>query len=174
MGTYFYDPIDKSPGRLAGISRKWGYVIERGEFMMCGEALEVCMRLGLSEKGRKGVYGLGSLWRIVWCMVIGVIGGCEGVIVCDSKDMRAKRQVVEGVNPWFKFNFVLRVNDFGRDPYDAPFGGRPTHAKRQSNRNTGTIHELDAILVPFAGTSYMCISSKGPSRYITCGQMRPS
>ena len=22
--------------------------------------------------------------------------GCEGVIVCDSKDMRAKRQVVEG------------------------------------------------------------------------------
>ena len=32
------------------------------------------MRLGHSEKGRKGVYGLGSLWRIVWCMVIGVIG----------------------------------------------------------------------------------------------------
>ena len=25
------------------------------------------------------------------------------------------------VNPWFKFNFVLRDNDFGRDPYDAPF-----------------------------------------------------
>ena len=25
------------------------------------------------------------------------IWGCEGVIVCDSKDMRAKRQVVEGV-----------------------------------------------------------------------------
>ena len=23
--------------------------------------------------------------------------GCEGVIVCDSKDMSAKRQVVEGV-----------------------------------------------------------------------------
>ena len=39
------------------------------------------MRLGHSEKGRKGVYGLGGLWRIV----------------CDSKDMRAKRQVVEGV-----------------------------------------------------------------------------
>ena len=30
-------------------------------------------------------------------MVIGVIGGCEGVIVCDSREMRAKRQVVEGV-----------------------------------------------------------------------------
>ncbi len=56
------------------------------------------------------------------------------------------------VNPWFKFNFVLRDNDFGRDPYDAPFGGQPTHAKRQSNRNTGTIHELDVILVPSAMT----------------------
>ena len=54
------------------------------------------MRLGHSEKGRKGVYGLGSLWRIVWCMEIGAIGGCEGVIVCDSREMRAKRQVVEG------------------------------------------------------------------------------
>ena len=31
-----------------------------------------------SEKGRKGVYGLGSLWRIVWCMVIGVIGAVKG------------------------------------------------------------------------------------------------
>ena len=30
--------------------------------------------------------------------------GCEGVIVCDSKDMRAKRQVVEGGTalPWCK------------------------------------------------------------------------
>ena len=28
-------------------------------------AVGVCMRLGHSEKGRKGVYGLGSLWRIV-------------------------------------------------------------------------------------------------------------
>lgn len=54
------------------------------------------------------------------------------------------------VNPWFKFNFVLRDNDFGRDPYDAPFGGQPTHARRQSNRNTGAIHELDAVLVPSA------------------------
>ena len=33
------------------------------------------------------------------CGVYGDRGyrGCEGVIVCDSKDMRAKRQVVEGV-----------------------------------------------------------------------------
>ena len=33
------------------------------------------------------------------CVVYGDRGywGCEGVIVCDSKDKRAKRQVVEGV-----------------------------------------------------------------------------
>jgi len=28
-------------------------------------------RLG---RERKGVYGLGGLWRIVWCMEIGAIG----------------------------------------------------------------------------------------------------
>ena len=44
-------------------------------------ALEVCMRLGHSEKGRKGVYGLGSLWRFVWCMVIGVLGDVK-VLLC--------------------------------------------------------------------------------------------
>ena len=44
------------------------------EFMMCGLALEVCMRLGHLGIGCEGVYGLGSLWRVVWCMVIGVIG----------------------------------------------------------------------------------------------------
>ena len=43
-----------------------------------------------------------SLWfrgRVENCVVYGVRGywGCEGVIVCDSKDMWAKRQVVEGV-----------------------------------------------------------------------------
>ena len=26
------------------------------------------MKLGHSERERKGVYGLGGLWRIVWCM----------------------------------------------------------------------------------------------------------
>ena len=39
------------------------------------------MKLGHSEKGRKGVYGIGSLWRIVWCMVIGVIGAVK-VLLC--------------------------------------------------------------------------------------------
>ena len=35
------------------------------------------MKLGHSERERKGVYGLGGLWRIVWCMVIGVIGAVK-------------------------------------------------------------------------------------------------
>ena len=41
------------------------------------------MRLGHSEKGRKGVYGLGSLWRIVWCMVIGVTNVLSIVIILE-------------------------------------------------------------------------------------------
>ena len=41
---------------------------------MCGYLLEACLKLGHSERDRKGGYGLGSLWRFVWCMVIGVIG----------------------------------------------------------------------------------------------------
>ena len=36
--------------------------------------ISITMKLGHSEKGRKGVYGLGGLWRIVWCMEIGAIG----------------------------------------------------------------------------------------------------
>ena len=55
------------------------------------------MKLGHSERERKGVYGLGGL--VENCVVYGDRGyrGCEGVIVCDSKDMRAKRQVVEAL-----------------------------------------------------------------------------
>ena len=47
------------------------------------------MKLGHSERERKGVYGLGGL--VENCVVYGDRGyrGCEGVIVCDSKDMRA-------------------------------------------------------------------------------------
>ena len=55
------------------------------------------MKLGHSERERKGVYGLGGL--VENCVVYGDRGyrGCKGVIVCDSNDMRAKRLVVEGV-----------------------------------------------------------------------------
>ena len=41
------------------------------------------------------------------CVVYGDRGyrGCEGVIVCDSREMRAKRQVVEGVISQIKLVF---------------------------------------------------------------------
>ena len=32
------------------------------------------LAFGTLRNGREGVYGLGSLWRVVWCMEIGVIG----------------------------------------------------------------------------------------------------
>ena len=55
------------------------------------------MKLGHSERERKR-----SLWfrgLVENCVVYGDRGyrGCEGGIVCDSREMRAKRQVVEGV-----------------------------------------------------------------------------
>ena len=59
--------------------------------MMCGYALEVCMRLGLSERERNGVYGLGGLWRIVWCMEIGAIGVVRLVLSWDAE--RSEREV---------------------------------------------------------------------------------
>ena len=52
-------------------------MIGRGEVLLCGLALEACMKLGHSERERKGVYGLGGLWRVVWCMEIGVKGGLK-------------------------------------------------------------------------------------------------
>ncbi len=66
---------------------------------------------------------------------------------------RIRLRFFGSASKWFKFNLVLRDNDFGRDPYDAPFGGQPTHSKRQSNRNTGYIHEFDAVLAPSAFTN---------------------
>ena len=58
--------------------------------MMCGFLLDACMKLGHAERDRKGVYGLGGVWRIVWCMVIGAIGGvkvllCVIVKICGQK-----------------------------------------------------------------------------------------
>ena len=41
------------------------------------EKMEVCMRVGHLGKGREGVYGLGSLWRVVWGMELGVIGAVK-------------------------------------------------------------------------------------------------
>ena len=49
-------------------------MIEWGEFMMCGFLLVACMKFGISERDRIGVFGLGGLWRFVWGMELGVIG----------------------------------------------------------------------------------------------------
>ena len=49
--------------------------------MLCGYALDVCMRVGHSESERLGVYGFGCLWRFVLCIVIGVLGAVK-VLLC--------------------------------------------------------------------------------------------
>ena len=41
---------------------------------VCEFRLSACFWFWHSERERKGVYGLGGLWRIVWCMEIGAIG----------------------------------------------------------------------------------------------------
>ena len=43
------------------------------------------MRLGHLGKGREGVYGLGSLWRVVWCMEIGVIGVGDALLLVENE-----------------------------------------------------------------------------------------
>ena len=44
------------------------------------------------------VYSLESVSSERYAMIVWMgYRGCEGVIVCDSREMRAKRQVVEGV-----------------------------------------------------------------------------
>jgi len=50
------------------------------------------------------------------------------------------------LNKWFKFNFVIRLNNVGRDAYIAPFGGQPAGYKRQGELLGGrnfALHELD-------------------------------
>ncbi len=49
-------------------------------------------------------------------------------------------------NKWFKFNFVMRLNNAGRDAYIAPFGGQPAGYLRQGELLGGrnfALHELD-------------------------------
>ncbi len=49
-------------------------------------------------------------------------------------------------NKWFKFNFVFRLNNTGRDAYIAPFGGQPPGYLRQGGLLGGrnfALHELD-------------------------------
>ena len=60
--------------RLSACFWFWHIKEWKGIFKVFEDLLEVCMRLGHLGKGREGVYGLGSLWRVVWSMEIGVIG----------------------------------------------------------------------------------------------------
>ena len=58
------------------------------------------------------------------CVVYGDRGfrGCEGVIVCDSREMRAKRQVVEGVISQIKlFNAGEVALELLKRPPQTPF-----------------------------------------------------
>ncbi len=53
-------------------------------------------------------------------------------------------------NKWFKFNFVFRLNNTGRDAYVAPFGGQPPGYLRQGGLLGGrnfALHELDLKFV---------------------------
>ena len=47
----------------------------------------------MSVRERKGVYGLGSLWRIVWCMVIGGIGAVK-VLLCEKLGLKFTPPVI--------------------------------------------------------------------------------
>ena len=62
------------------------------------------------------------------CVVYGVRGyrGCEGVIVCDSREMRAKRQVVEGVIS------QIKLFNAGRILYE--FSGVPEEVAEEAHR----------------------------------------
>ena len=54
------------------------------------------MRLGHLGKGREGVYGLGSLWRVVWCISNSISIYREGpkenkgCVCCHKKGVYAK------------------------------------------------------------------------------------
>ena len=68
------------------------------------------------ERKKRSVW----FWELVEnCVVYGVWGyrGCEGVFVCDSREMRAKRQVVVGVISQIKlFNAGSGWRTFQRWP----------------------------------------------------------
>ena len=71
------------------------------------------MKLGHSERERKGVYGLGSLWRIVWCMEIGAIG----VVKVGQRRIRGWTDLKidpdeKGID--YRAEFLLRANETAR------------------------------------------------------------
>lgn len=67
----------------------------------------------------------------------------------DTTDVSFRRirfRLGGSMNKWFKFNFVMRLNNAGRDAYVAPFGGQPQGYLRQGGLLGGrnfALHELD-------------------------------
>ncbi len=64
----------------------------------------------------------------------------------DTSFRRIRFRLGGSMNKWFKFNFVMRLNNTGRDAYIAPFGGQPPGYLRQGGLLGGrnfALHELD-------------------------------
>jgi len=66
------------------------------------------MKLGHSERERKGVYGLGGLWRIVWCMVIvEPVAGNMGVVLPKPGFLEAIRDLTKRYGALFICDEVI-------------------------------------------------------------------
>ena len=104
------------------------------------------MRLGLSEIGRKGVYGLGGLWRIVWCMAIGVIGAAEGLGA-------------------YKNGKIIRVRQKEKLKECYVAYGYPSRAKRDLNAYWNIFREIfdkvGAMRRPGAAAIDLCLLAEG-------------
>ena len=64
----------------------------------------------------------------------------------DTSFRRIRFRLGGSYNKYFKFNFVVRLNNTGRDAYIAPFGGQPPGYLRQGGLLGGrnlALHELD-------------------------------
>ncbi len=64
----------------------------------------------------------------------------------DTSFRRIRLRLGGSYNKYFKFNFVMRLNNTGREAYIAPFGGQPTGYLRQGELLGGrnfALHELD-------------------------------
>ncbi len=64
----------------------------------------------------------------------------------DTSFRRIRLRMGGSYNKYFKFNFVMRLNNTGREAYIAPFGGQPPGYLRQGELLGGrnfALHELD-------------------------------
>ncbi len=64
----------------------------------------------------------------------------------DTSFRRIRVRFGGSYNKYFKFNFVMRLNNTGRESYIAPFGGQPAGYQRQGELLGGrnfALHELD-------------------------------